>query len=150
MNLFAYGTLQFPDILGALCGQRVAGEPALLPGHRRQGLRGLVYPAVLPTVVPMAGAQVQGVLYRGLTRRALRFVAAFERGEYRSAVAVVTTGSGERVPARYYVAAAPARRLLDGVDWDPRYFAERHRARYVRRVRRLHRAWCQRMPPGPV
>ena len=62
VSLFAYGTLQLPDVLQAVVGQRWRGEPALLVGYGRYRLRGKPYPAI---IAEPAG-NVAGLLYGGL------------------------------------------------------------------------------------
>lgn len=140
MNVFAYGTLSFPDVLGALCGRAQRGEPAVLHGFLRREVHGSVYPAI----VPAPGQRVHGMLYRNLSRLSLHCIAAFEIDEYRPQVCRVVAGRGAPVPALCYVAAPLLRRRLAARPWNPQAFATRHRGDYVRRCRRLHRAWRAR------
>ena len=132
MNLFAYGTLQFPELLYAVCGQRCSGEAALLRGHRREGVRGEVYPAIIRS----PGAVVDGMLFRGLTPTALRALDAFEGREYRRVRGRVALDAHRHVPAVFYVAAPTLRVRLDGRPWDARRFASSSLSAYLTRCRR--------------
>lgn len=132
MNLFAYGTLQFPRILEAVCGQRAAGVPATLRGYRCEGVRGVVYPAIIRS----SGEQVDGLLWRGLTTTALGLLDAFEGAEYRRVTGRVRTRCGAAVPALFYVAAPVLRARLDGRSWDARRFAASGLPAYAARCRR--------------
>lgn len=132
MNLFAYGTLQFPQILEAVCGQRVVGEAAVLRGWRRMGVRGAVYPAI--TREP--ASEVDGLVFRGLGTGALRQLDAFEGNEYRRLAGRVETRSGAMVPALFYVAAPALQTRLDGRPWSAEQFAATGLSRYLARCRR--------------
>lgn len=131
-NLFAYGTLQFAAIFKAVSGLDLPGVPATLAGFRREGVRGTVYPAI----VPDPSAEVSGRLYRGLPRPALAALDRFEGDEYRRIVRTVITPGGDRVPACCYVIAARWRRRLDGTRWDPQAFEHLHVTAYLRRLHR--------------
>lgn len=137
MNLFVYGTLMFPEIRAAVGGQRLAAVPALLPGHRREGVRGEAYPAIIRD----PRASVTGCLLRGVGRPALRRIDAFEGPEYVRRIHRVHLLDADGRPGRtaiaacYVIAPSEAHRL-DGRPWDPRDFVERHLDRYRRRCRR--------------
>lgn len=131
-NLFAYGTLQFAAIFKAVSGLDLPGVPATLAGFRREGVRGTVYPAI----VPDSGAEVSGQLYRGLPRSALAALDRFEGDEYRRVVRTVITPGGVAVPACCYVIASRWQRRLDGTPWDPQTFERLHVTAYLRRLHR--------------
>lgn len=131
-NLFAYGTLQLPLILRAVTGLELRGEPALLSGFRREGVRGTAYPAI----VADPAAEVPGVLYRDLPRRALTALDRYEGDEYRREVhAVVMPGSGSALAA-CYVLLPHLQRRLDGRAWDLATFERMHLTAYMRRLHR--------------
>jgi gamma-glutamylcyclotransferase (GGCT)/AIG2-like uncharacterized protein YtfP len=137
VNVFTYGTLQFPDVFAAVSGARVRAEDAVLPGHRREGVRGQVYPAI----VADPRDETPGCLYRDVPRPALRFLDAFEGPEYLRVVRPVRTASGATVPAACYVIAPGCAGRLDGRPWDAEAFRARHHGAYLRRCRRLYRAY---------
>jgi gamma-glutamylcyclotransferase (GGCT)/AIG2-like uncharacterized protein YtfP len=137
MNLFVYGTLMFPEIRSAVGGQRLPAPPAILPGYRREGVRGEAYPAIIRD----PRGSVTGVLLRGVGRAALRRIDAFEGREYvrrmhRVRLLDEDGRPGRGVIAACYVIAPAVAHRLDGRPWDPEAFAERHLDRYRRRCRR--------------
>lgn len=80
--LFVYGTLQDPDVLGAVLGKPVDAatlQPAVAPGFRAVAYPGRVYPAL----VPAPGGMAEGRIVEGLDARDLAVLDAFEADEYR-------------------------------------------------------------------
>ena len=103
--LFVYGTLQDPDILGAVLGRPVeAGtlRPASAPGYRAVAYPGRVYPAL----VELAGDKTPGLLVAGLGALDLEVLDAFEGAEYRRE-AIEVLVAGERVAADTYLPVIP-------------------------------------------
>jgi len=132
-GLFAYGTLQVPEVLGALCGSERAPVEAWLDDFARLCVRDAVYPAI----VPRRGATTRGRLYLGLDAEDMRVLDAFEGELYeRRLVDVGLAGAGE-ARAFAYVATARAARLLIDRPWDLDDFQRTHAARYVARCRQL-------------
>ncbi|MGW5573281.1 gamma-glutamylcyclotransferase family protein [Nocardia thailandica] len=76
--LFAYGTLQFPQVLSPLLGRCPRLSPLTLSGWRAAALTGRVYPGL----VADAGARVRGRLLHGLTAAEWRVLDDFEGPEY--------------------------------------------------------------------
>lgn len=136
MNLFAYGTLQCPELFRAVTGAERPAEGAVLPGHRREGVAGAAYPGIVPDV----GAEVPGRLYRNVPRRCLPFLDAFEGAEYRRRTLRVLAADGRAVPALVYRLEPRTARRLDGRPWDLEAFRSRHLRGYLVRCRRLHRS----------
>ncbi len=131
-NLFAYGTLQLPRILRAVTALELRGESALLPGFRREGVRGTAYPAI----VADPAAEVQGRLYRDLPRRALAALDRYEGDEYRREVhTVFVPGSGSAL-ASCYVLLPQLQRRLNGRAWELATFELMHLDTYLRRLHR--------------
>lgn len=77
-SLFAYGTLQFPEVLIELLGRCPRFVPAALPGWRAAVLPGLVYPGL----VPAPGVSAPGVVLTGLTAAEWRILDAYEDEQY--------------------------------------------------------------------
>jgi gamma-glutamylcyclotransferase (GGCT)/AIG2-like uncharacterized protein YtfP len=114
-DLFAYGTLRFPDVLRALFGRVPGHTPAIAPGWRVAALDGRVY----PVLVPGPGA-AGGVLISGLTAGEWRVIDAYEDEFY--ALERLTLVDGRHAWAyltRDGTAALPA-------DWSPADFTTRH------------------------
>ena len=74
IHLFAYGTLQLPEVFHAVTGRLRASEPATLTGYGRYGLLGLAYPGLIHE----PGARTEGLLYRNLTGSELSRLDGFE------------------------------------------------------------------------
>jgi len=134
-RIFAYGTLQFPDIAAAVAGRRLPASAARLHGYARFQLKGEPYPGI----VPRAGASVPGVVYEGVDGIVLDRLDEFEGEMYRREdVQVIVDdgvdGDGEGTPlaAQTYVIRPRWRSLLRPVDWDPDSFARHWHSAYVR------------------
>jgi gamma-glutamylcyclotransferase (GGCT)/AIG2-like uncharacterized protein YtfP len=128
-TLFFYGTLQFPAVLEAVTGRRLACETAVLDGYARFRVRGEVYPGI----VAAAGAHVPGVICSGVDPVALARVDRFEGEMYRREPVQVRAGrDGHAVDAETYVVRPRWRGLLADAPWDPDEFARRWHDAYVR------------------
>ncbi len=110
MNLFAYGTLMWPEVLAAVMGRRMESAPAVLKDHKRLRVKGQCYPAV----VPSQGDSVEGALYRGLTAEEFRRLDLFEGAEYDR-----IKHDFDGAPAFVYVLSAEHARLAAAEPWDP-------------------------------
>ena len=117
MNLFAYGTLMWPEVMEALLGRRPEGIPAVLAGYRRLRLKAKHY----PVMVAASGAAVEGTLYTGLSEKDFEVLDAFEGEEYDRET--VSLGSGF---AQAYILAPRWRHLADSVPWRPEQFKPEH------------------------
>lgn len=121
MNLFAYGTLMWPEVLESVIGRRPAGEPAVLSGFRRLRVKGEHYPAM----VRSAGDSVEGVLYRGLTDEEFRHLNLFEGAEYNRAE-VHVNGS----PAITYLLSNDWKHIAESRRWEPEHLRPEHLAAF--------------------
>lgn len=137
IDLFVYGTLQYPAIAAAVTGERLAGTPAVLDGYARHAVRDAPYPGI----VPRAGRTVEGVLYENIDPVARRRIDTFEGTLYhRETVAVRRLDDGAAVTAQTYVVRPGWRVVLARVDWDPDAFARRWHDAYVRDLEAERRA----------
>lgn len=130
--LFCYGTLEFPAVMRAVTGRLFPARPAVLPGYRRLGIKGEVFPGI----VAQPGATVAGTLYRGLAAADLRRLDAYENAFYRRRLLRVREPLGRTCAAWTYVVPPLYRHRLDVRGWDPGTFARRDGAGYLRRLRR--------------
>jgi len=130
--LFAYGTLQFPQVLRALTARSLPGEPATLDGYARFLVRGAHYPGI----VPRADTRTGGVLWRGVTDADLKVLDRFEGDLYERVVVDAVTRDGPR-RAWCYVVAPRQRQRLTGEPWTNEHFAANHLAGYLRRLSRM-------------
>ncbi|MDF7807002.1 gamma-glutamylcyclotransferase [Pontiellaceae bacterium B12219] len=114
MNLFAYGTLMWPEVLEAVTGRRLAGEKTVLAGYTRLRVKDQLYPVIIPSL----DDAVEGVLYRNLTAKEFQALDAFEGEEYdRTAVCIGGT------PAFVYVLSEDWKHIADSAPWNPEDFA---------------------------
>lgn len=113
--LFAYGTLQFPEVLEALLGRVPTLEPAELTGWRAAALPRRLYPGL----VAAARGLARGAVLSGLTVAEWAILDAFEDDEYDLRRVRI---NGRDAPVWTYVWTVPA----DPVDWDRERFAAVH------------------------
>ncbi|MBK8162729.1 MAG: gamma-glutamylcyclotransferase [Gammaproteobacteria bacterium] len=130
-ELFCYGTLEFPSVMQAVAGRCFPGMPAVLPGYRRAGVKGEVFPGI----VAQPGSEVSGTVFSGLTSAQLRLLDAYENAFYRRRPLRVRDAAGRRRLAWTYVVPALYRHRLESSEWDPGVFLRRDYARYLRRLR---------------
>ena len=122
MNVFAYGTLMFPEIW-----QRVTGRPADgIPGQVTGFSIYRVQDAEFPGMIASADDQrVPGVVYLGVDDAALARLDAFENDFYRREIVRVACDDGHEREAEAYV--VPARRcgVLSDEPWRKDQFVAR-------------------------
>jgi gamma-glutamylcyclotransferase (GGCT)/AIG2-like uncharacterized protein YtfP len=130
-DLFAYGTLRFPDVLEALLGRVPEHSPGIVEGWRVAALDGRVY----PVLVPGEGA-AGGVLISGLTAGEWRVIDAYEDDFY--ALEHLTLVDGRRGWA--YLTRDGAALTRDGTaalpaDWSPGDFTTVHLSTFAGQCR---------------
>lgn len=114
MNLFAYGTLMWPDILEDVVGRNVDGCPAVLENVRRLRVKNEVY----PSLVSCEGGEVSGVLYCGLSEQDIAALDRFEGPEYDRRNVQVEIG-GAPMEAETYFTSEKGLDLLEETEWIP-------------------------------
>ncbi|BBL73456.1 gamma-glutamylcyclotransferase family protein [Methylomagnum ishizawai] len=117
-NVFAYGTLQLPEVMQAVTRAVFPAQPATLPGYARYALRGLAYPGLRA----QAGTATDGILYGGIDAAALRRLDDFEDGFYRRENLRVRLASGAWTRAEVYVVPPEHYGLLLPAAWDMEAF----------------------------
>jgi gamma-glutamylcyclotransferase (GGCT)/AIG2-like uncharacterized protein YtfP len=122
--LFAYGTLQFGEVLSVLLNRIPERRPGAVAGWRAAALAGRVYPGLVP-----ADGRVAGMLLTGLTPAELRLIDDYESGPYQ--LARLTLADGEDAWA--YAWADDAAVLPH--DWAASEFAGRHLAAFAENCR---------------
>jgi gamma-glutamylcyclotransferase (GGCT)/AIG2-like uncharacterized protein YtfP len=85
--MFAYGTLQFAEVLRVLLDRVPVLTPGAVAGWRAAALAGRVYPGLV-----QADGEVTGVLITGLTRAELRLIDEYESGPYELERLTLTDG----------------------------------------------------------
>ncbi|MAR93157.1 MAG: gamma-glutamylcyclotransferase family protein [Pseudomonadota bacterium] len=138
-QLFAYGTLQLPEITTLVLGRALYGEPAELPDYHC----GRVARANFPGIVPSPGARVSGTLFTGLKADDWPHLDRYEGELYRRVqVNVALTGSGQHTRSWVYVMVGWAQDRVTQVPWTIEWY-RRQSAR-----RRLTYRNGQSGPPG--
>lgn len=123
-SLFAYGTLQFPEVLMVLLGRVPKTEPAAVSGWRAAALAGRSYPGLVA-----AAGTATGRVLPGLGRREIQIIDDFESGPYD--LRPLTLADGRT--AWVYVWTDPA--AVQPEDWSCEDFAARTLAAFVVRCR---------------
>lgn len=133
--LYAYGTLQVPDVIALIVGRRLLGQPARLSGYACYRILDRVYPAI----VQAADGEVGGLLYAGLDVADLVRLDEYEGAIYeRRELSVLV--AGERVPACTYVLRPEHLHRLSREPWDLKQFEREHLAGYLAQVTLTSRA----------
>lgn len=125
-NLFAYGTLMWPEVFEAVVGRRLPSVPVVLRGFKRLRVKNACYPAI----VRSPDDEVEGVIYRGLSGEEMRRLDAFEGAEYQRIECEV---HDTRVSVYVFVDAFRAR--LEDAPWKPESIDDESRARFSREIR---------------
>lgn len=118
--LFAYGSLQLPEVMEAVTGARFEARPARLPGHRRRTLRGRSYPGV----VADPRESTDGVLWQGLGAAALEILDLFEGEPYARVACAVQPIAGPPCEAFVYVVRDEHAHLMSDEPWDLQGFRD--------------------------
>ena len=121
MNLFAYGTLMWPEVLESVMGRRLEGCKAVLHGYTRRRVKGQHYPVVFQCLEE----SVEGVLYKGLTKAEFRALDIFEGEEY-DRVELGFDGT----PAFVYVLSKDWKHIVDSKPWKPEDLQPGHLAQF--------------------
>ena len=100
-SLFAYGSLQLPEVFEAVTRQSRKGVPAVLRDFRRTKLKGFGFPALRPAL----GIETSGVLYPALDEDAWRRLDAFEDDFYQRRAVTIHLSDTSLCLAYVYVLA---------------------------------------------
>lgn len=118
MNVFAYGSLMFPEVWLRVTGLRAPGMSAVLEEYSVRRIRGQSY----PVMVPESGGVVRGVLYTAVPEEVSGLLDAFEGRFYQRVMVGVTGADGAAVSAMIYRAADPASAAILAEAWDSACF----------------------------
>jgi gamma-glutamylcyclotransferase (GGCT)/AIG2-like uncharacterized protein YtfP len=134
-RLFAYGSLEFPEVIGALLGRGLPGAPARLRGYRRGMLAGRPYPGI----VEARDEWVDGVVWAGLSEGDIGALDAYEGREYARRTLTVVGPGDEPLESFVYVILPEHRHRIGEAPWERQWFASEHLADYVAHCRQLQR-----------
>jgi gamma-glutamylcyclotransferase (GGCT)/AIG2-like uncharacterized protein YtfP len=118
--LFAYGTLQFPDVLTALIDRVPQAQAASVTGWRAAALAGRSYPGLVA-----ARSTATGLVLAGLRSQESQLIDDFESGPY----ALLQLTLDDSRSAWAYVWTDQAAVLPD--NWSRQYFADARLAAFV-------------------
>lgn len=119
--IFAYGTLQIPEVMTAVTGRIFPSQPAELRSYGRFSLRGLAYPGIRW----QPGAVTGGRLYRDIDAVSLQRLDQFQDAFYRRQSLIIVDSSGEAVAAEVYVISKEYYGMLSEEAWDIEQFRTR-------------------------
>lgn len=125
--VFTYGTLVFPEVMGAVTGKAFRFEDGWIMGYARFGVRDAVYPGV----VERPGARTTGRVFFDVDERTLARLDRFEDWLYERRRVCVKREGGEAVWADAWIVPAHYASELDERPWDPEHFQREHLAGYV-------------------
>ena len=124
--IFAYGTLMFPEVLSALCGQEYPHQVVALHGFARYQVAGQIYPGIIRE----RGALTVGHVYCGLDVDALRVIDQYEGEFYDRRRLFLKVSAHLLLPAYAYIVPERFAHRLTDKSWDHKQFT-RHRRRLV-------------------
>jgi gamma-glutamylcyclotransferase (GGCT)/AIG2-like uncharacterized protein YtfP len=120
--LFAYGTLQHPDILRPVLGR----IPPSAPGRLEHYARYLIHNADYPGIVSQPGASTPGTLYFEISDPEWQRLDKYESDLYVRLSVQVITDEGHTVPAFAYVIPDAHRHHLTDLPWELHSYRPRH------------------------
>lgn len=129
LPLFAYGTLMFPPVIGAVVGREPAGRAATAHGYLRLEVAGQTFPGLIEDRFA-PDSTVNGVLYGDLSAEEWRRLNEFEDDFYvLTEISVIC--EDKTVRALVYLVPETARAVLNDVPWNEDFFRERYLHRFV-------------------
>lgn len=126
-NLFAYGTLQLPEVMLAVTGRTFPAHAARLRHFSRHRLRGKSFPGIRPA----PGAAVDGLLFVGIDAQTQQRLDEFEDSFYRRETVAVITADGVEWTAQAYVTEESAFGLLLPEEWQLEDFRRQRLDRFL-------------------
>jgi gamma-glutamylcyclotransferase (GGCT)/AIG2-like uncharacterized protein YtfP len=118
-HVFTYGSLMFDPVWSRVVAGSYDRCEAILPAYDRKGIRGEMYPAVVPSAHQ---SQVQGILYLDVSTPDLDRLDRFEGELYSRKKEQIITMDMAIVSAEVYVLREEHYALLSPAEWDPVHF----------------------------
>ncbi|MCG8668776.1 MAG: gamma-glutamylcyclotransferase [Pseudomonadales bacterium] len=125
--LFCYGTLQSPEVFGGITGLKLPSTKAVLTDYACFR----VHRAEYPGIKPLAGAEVPGLVYQGVSANALKQLDRFEGEMYKRQLMPIKTDEGQAITAWCYVIRAHWLHCLTDEPW---HF-DTHAEAFIKRFR---------------
>ncbi|MDD5033575.1 MAG: gamma-glutamylcyclotransferase [Methylococcaceae bacterium] len=126
-NLFAYGTLQLPEVMLAVMGRTLPAQVARLEGYTRRRISEKNYPGIRPS----PGSTVNGLIFVGIDAGDLHWLDVFEDDFYRRVPVEVVTAQGDMRIAQAYVMQEQFYDMLQDEDWDMEDFEREQLAGFL-------------------
>ncbi len=143
-HLFAYGTLEIPEVMEAVTGRSWASAEARVTGFARFLLKDRIYPGLITT----PGAVCSGRLYYQLDDRTLAILDAFEDEVYTRTRIEADVPGRRSLEAYAYLIPPSHRACLTTIPWDPRAFRASHLLRYLETCNTFYRDYGAGSQPG--
>jgi len=128
-KLFAYGTLQVPEVMLAVTGKTFVSHPARLNHYARRCLRGKSYPGLCPA----PGLSVDGLVFVGIDAQTQQRLDEFEDVFYRREPLRVSLADGTEWMAQTYVMREEFHGLLLPEEWSLAEFKRTGLPQFLRR-----------------
>jgi hypothetical protein len=125
-HLYAYGTLQLPEIVSQIVGRPLSAQPATLLGYVRFRVADRVYPAI----VEEPAGEVTGVVYRDLSPTELTRLDVYEGDLYERRQISVVVGARSLLASTYVLRPEHSHRLSSEL-WDLEHFRRDHLESYL-------------------
>ena len=122
-QIFVYGTLLYPEIVGKLTGKKLKTHHAILFGFKRFTVVGCDYPAIIET----KNSKVEGLLIENVDSKSGQVLSFFEGVEYEKRKVIVQTKQ-HKVEASTYIWKGDFS-LLKDIEWNIHDF-KKNRLRY--------------------
>jgi gamma-glutamylcyclotransferase (GGCT)/AIG2-like uncharacterized protein YtfP len=132
MNLFAYGTLMFPEVWERVVGRPFVAERATISGFAVRRVVDDVYP-VLVHADKCSG--VVGLVFRNIDHDTLARLDAYESDFYQRLEVIATLSNSESLACQAYVLPEHNRDAASAEAWNADEFAVHSLARYLQRLR---------------
>lgn len=127
-TLFAYGTLQIPEVMFAVTGRTFSFIPVWLEGYACYSLKGTSFPGLKKEQDKIA----EGKLYVEIDPITLTKLDLFEDDFYQRSTLGVMAETGERIDAEAYLIPEQHYSLLDETPWDLERFIALHLDRFLK------------------
>jgi gamma-glutamylcyclotransferase (GGCT)/AIG2-like uncharacterized protein YtfP len=116
VNIFAYGSLMFPQVWERVVRERYRSAPATVGGYGRFSVVAETYPGM----IAQPDSSVRGVVYFDVDTRDVAALDAFEGDDYRRDSVIATLETRESVMVDTYIYVVPQR--LSDRAWHPEAF----------------------------
>ena len=120
IHIFTYGSLMFDPVWSRVVAGNYDRCEAVLYGYERKGVRGEVYPVLVPSSMY---SQVQGIVYFDVSASDLSRLDRFEGEYYLRKTEQVVTENKKSIPAEVYVLKEEYYSIISHNEWDAADFS---------------------------